>query len=187
MSGKLSRETEVRVAIYHLSAKVIGRSAGPSSAAAYRSGERLVDERTGLLHDQTRRRDYIGTWIQAPEHAPSWAREEGPIGRPRGLLGASTHRSLYRWLGGRARGVWELRAGSAGDGPSEGDYLAIGKLRPGSKSAGGSDFIWIGALRADDRGLGSSFALRCRKCGSWQPGTPKGRVPGPRGWHILSV
>jgi len=65
------------VAIYHLSAKVIGRSSGRSSvaAAAYRSGERLVDERTGLVHDYTKRRDYIETWIQAPEHAPAWAGE----------------------------------------------------------------------------------------------------------------
>ncbi len=65
------------MAIYHLSAKVIGRSSGRSSvaAAAYRSGERLVDERTGLVHDYTKRRDYIETWIQAPEHAPAWARE----------------------------------------------------------------------------------------------------------------
>ena len=65
------------MAIYHLSAKVIGRSAGRSSvaAAAYRSGERLVDERTGLVHDYTKRRDYIETWIQAPEHAPAWARD----------------------------------------------------------------------------------------------------------------
>ncbi len=36
------------MAIYHLSAQVIGRSSGRSSvaAAAYRAGERLRDERT---------------------------------------------------------------------------------------------------------------------------------------------
>jgi ATP-dependent exoDNAse (exonuclease V) alpha subunit len=64
------------VAIYHLSAKVIGRSSGRSSvaAAAYRSGERLVDERTGLIHDYTRRRGEIECWIQAPEQAAKWAR-----------------------------------------------------------------------------------------------------------------
>jgi ATP-dependent exoDNAse (exonuclease V) alpha subunit len=64
------------VAIYHLNAKVIGRSSGRSSvaAAAYRSGERLVDERTGLVHDY-RRRGEIECWIQAPEQTPEWARE----------------------------------------------------------------------------------------------------------------
>ena len=46
------------MAIYHLSAKVIGRSSGRSSvaAAAYRAGERLVDERRGLVHDYSKRR-----------------------------------------------------------------------------------------------------------------------------------
>ena len=64
------------MAIYHLSAKVIGRSSGRSSvaAAAYRAGERLLDERTGLEHDYTNRRG-IEAWIQAPEHAPDWAQD----------------------------------------------------------------------------------------------------------------
>jgi MobA/MobL family len=45
------------VAIYHNSVSVIQRSAGKSSvaAAAYRSGEKLKDERTGLTHDYTRK------------------------------------------------------------------------------------------------------------------------------------
>jgi ATP-dependent exoDNAse (exonuclease V) alpha subunit len=66
------------VAIYHLSAKVIGRAAGRSSvgAAAYRSGERLVDERTGLVHDYSRRRGEIEAFIEAPEQAWAWEREE---------------------------------------------------------------------------------------------------------------
>ncbi len=61
------------MAIYHLSAQVISRSAGRSSvaAAAYRAGERLEDERTGLVHDYGRRRDIVG-WVQAPEQAPEW-------------------------------------------------------------------------------------------------------------------
>ncbi len=61
------------MAIYHLSAQVIGRSAGRSSvaAAAYRAGERLEDERTGLVHDYGRRRDIEG-WVQAPDQAPAW-------------------------------------------------------------------------------------------------------------------
>ncbi len=61
------------MAIYHLSAQVIGRSSGRSSvaAAAYRAGQELRDERTGLRHDYSRRRD-IDAWIQAPSSAPSW-------------------------------------------------------------------------------------------------------------------
>jgi len=64
------------MAIYHLSAQVIGRSTGRSAvaAAAYRAGEELRDERTGLVHDYTKRRD-IEAWIQAPEGAPDWAVE----------------------------------------------------------------------------------------------------------------
>ena len=61
------------MAIYHLSAQVIGRSSGRSSvaAAAYRAGEQLHDRRTDVIHDYSRRRD-IDAWIQAPEGAPSW-------------------------------------------------------------------------------------------------------------------
>ena len=45
------------MAIYHNSVSVIKRSAGKSSiaAAAYRAGEKLKDERTGLTHDYTRK------------------------------------------------------------------------------------------------------------------------------------
>ena len=62
------------MAIYHLSAQIISRSTGRSSvaAAAYRAGERLEDERTGLVHDYGRRQDIAG-WVQAPDQAPDWA------------------------------------------------------------------------------------------------------------------
>lgn len=45
------------VAIFHLSAKIISRKAGRSAtaAAAYRSGEKIIDERTGEIHDYTRK------------------------------------------------------------------------------------------------------------------------------------
>lgn len=45
------------MAIYHLSVKAVSRSAGRSAtgAAAYRSGEKIVDERTGEIHDYTRK------------------------------------------------------------------------------------------------------------------------------------
>jgi hypothetical protein len=45
------------VAIYHLAAQPISRAAGRSAvaAAAYRSGSNLTDERTGVVHDYTRK------------------------------------------------------------------------------------------------------------------------------------
>lgn len=46
------------MAIYHLSAKIISRKAGRSStaAAAYRACEQIQDQRTGEVHDFTRKR-----------------------------------------------------------------------------------------------------------------------------------
>lgn len=63
------------MAIFHLSAQVISRSTGRSSvaAAAYRAGEKLTDDRTGLVHDYSRRRGEIDMAILAPEGAPEWA------------------------------------------------------------------------------------------------------------------
>ncbi|MGB0849503.1 MAG: MobA/MobL family protein, partial [Thiolinea sp.] len=45
------------MAIYHCSTKPLSRSAGRSAvaAAAYRSGEKLEDKRTGLVHNYTNR------------------------------------------------------------------------------------------------------------------------------------
>lgn len=63
------------MAIYRFSAQVISRGAGRSAiaAAAYRSGERLVDRRTGEVHDYTRRGGVLDRTILAPQHAPDWA------------------------------------------------------------------------------------------------------------------
>ena len=60
------------MAIYHCSCKIIGRSAGHSSvaAAAYRSGEKLVDERTGEVCDYTRKGGVEHQEIMLPENAP---------------------------------------------------------------------------------------------------------------------
>lgn len=63
------------MAIFHLSVKTISRSSGRSATAAiaYRAGERVTDERTGLVHDYTRRRGIEHTEIFLPENSPSWA------------------------------------------------------------------------------------------------------------------
>lgn len=62
------------VAIYHLSAKVIGRKSGRSSvaAAAYRTAERLQDNRQGIEHDYRRKGGVVHTEIMAPRNAPDW-------------------------------------------------------------------------------------------------------------------
>lgn len=69
------------MAIYHLSAQIIGRSAGRSAvaAAAYRAHERIEDERTGLLHDYSRRRGEIETFILAPKSAPDWVQDRARL------------------------------------------------------------------------------------------------------------
>lgn len=56
------------MAIYHLSVKYVQRSQGRSApaAAAYRSGERLKDERQGLTHDYRRRDGVAHTEIVTP-------------------------------------------------------------------------------------------------------------------------
>ncbi|WP_283163093.1 MULTISPECIES: MobQ family relaxase [Pseudomonas chlororaphis group] len=55
--------------MYHATTKPIARSAGRSAvaAAAYRSGSELVDERTGLVHDYTRKGGVVSAEIIAPD------------------------------------------------------------------------------------------------------------------------
>ena len=57
------------IAIYHATTKPIARSAGRSAvaAAAYRAGAELVDERTGLVHDYTRKAGVVSAEIIAPD------------------------------------------------------------------------------------------------------------------------
>jgi len=56
----------------HASAKQVGRSSGRSSvaAAAYRSGEIILDERTGQVHDYTKKGGIEYTRIYLPPGAP---------------------------------------------------------------------------------------------------------------------
>jgi len=62
------------VAIYHLSVTVIGRSdqRSATAAAAYRAGETIHDDRTGLTHDYSRKQSVYDSQILAPENAPEW-------------------------------------------------------------------------------------------------------------------
>ncbi|GEM_PF-752161 len=65
----------------HCSAKQVQRSAGRSSvaAAAYRSATQLVDERTGLIHDYTKKQGVEHTRIYMPDNAPAWANDRNKL------------------------------------------------------------------------------------------------------------
>jgi ATP-dependent exoDNAse (exonuclease V) alpha subunit len=68
------------VAIFYLQINSVSRGAGrkATAAAAYRAGERLRDERSGELHNYSRRRDVLHTEIFLPQQyagtSPEWAR-----------------------------------------------------------------------------------------------------------------
>ena len=63
--------------MYHLAIKPISRSTGRSAtaAAAYRAGSLVIDERTGEVHDYTRKGDIEHSEILVPAGSPAWATE----------------------------------------------------------------------------------------------------------------
>jgi ATP-dependent exoDNAse (exonuclease V) alpha subunit len=69
------------VAIYHLSVKTISRSAGRSAtaAAAYRAGVEITDERTGEIHDYTRKGGVESAELVLPAGAPEWAADRAAL------------------------------------------------------------------------------------------------------------
>lgn len=73
------------MALYFLNLKTFGRSKGSSapSAAAYRSGERIRDERTGKIYDHTNRRDVLYKEIVLPRDLNGadvgWARDRSEL------------------------------------------------------------------------------------------------------------
>ena len=77
------KETEPpRMAIFHLTAKVISRGKGQSAvaAAAYRSGERLRDEQADEQKFYQARAERIEfTAIMAPKDAPAWAQDRNAL------------------------------------------------------------------------------------------------------------
>jgi ATP-dependent exoDNAse (exonuclease V) alpha subunit len=62
------------MAIYHFSGTVISRSQGRSAVAcsAYRSSEKLYDERCDREHDYTHKQDVANAEILLPDNAPQW-------------------------------------------------------------------------------------------------------------------
>lgn len=69
------------MAIYHLNVKIIGRSSGRSSvaAAAYRSGDTLVNEWDGLTHDYSKKNWIEHSEIMLPDNAPQSFRDRGTL------------------------------------------------------------------------------------------------------------
>ena len=69
------------MAIYHLRVKFVQRSAGRSAvaAAAYRSGERLTDERRGTVEDYTRKQDIEAKGIMLPDTIPVSMQDRGTL------------------------------------------------------------------------------------------------------------
>ena len=69
------------MAIYHLSVKAVSRSAGRSAtaAAAYRAGCEIVDQRTGEIHDYTRKGGVESADIVLPDGAPEWATDRAAL------------------------------------------------------------------------------------------------------------
>jgi hypothetical protein len=78
------------MAIYYLGVKSFGRSAGTggsvsTSAAAYRAGERIRDERTDRIYDHSQRRDVqykeilLPSYLDGPGSQLDWARERSRL------------------------------------------------------------------------------------------------------------
>ena len=61
------------MAIYHFSGTIISRSQGRSAvgSAAYRAGEKLVDERLGEVFDYSKKQDVVYCEILLPDNAPA--------------------------------------------------------------------------------------------------------------------
>jgi hypothetical protein len=62
-------------AYYHCSVDSVSRAKGRSvvAAAAYRAGEKLIDDSTGAVHDYTRRKGVLEAFLVLPAGAPAWA------------------------------------------------------------------------------------------------------------------
>lgn len=69
------------MAAYHFTSKIHSRGKGASAvrAAAYRAGERLVDERAGVTEDYSRKGDVVEAAILLPEGAPEWMRDRSRL------------------------------------------------------------------------------------------------------------
>lgn len=78
---------------YHCSVVVHSRAKGHSAtaAAAYRSGSKIADERTGVVHDYTRRAGVEHSEIVTPKDAPAWAADRAALWNAAELSEALLH------------------------------------------------------------------------------------------------
>lgn len=79
--ARQNQQAPDRMAIYRFSAQMISRSAGRSAvaASAYRSGQELACERTGEVHDYSRKGGVVHSEIMAPDGAPEWATDRARL------------------------------------------------------------------------------------------------------------
>jgi ATP-dependent exoDNAse (exonuclease V) alpha subunit len=63
--------------MYHLSVKPVSRSSGRSATAAiaYRTAEKIIDERTNQIHDYTKKQGVVHEEILLPSNSPDWAND----------------------------------------------------------------------------------------------------------------
>lgn len=69
------------MAIYHCSVKMVKRTDGrtATAAAAYRAGEKILDEQTGITHDYSRKKGVLSTELVLPENSPEWAKDRSKL------------------------------------------------------------------------------------------------------------
>ena len=69
------------MAIYHMSVKAVSRGGGRGApaASAYRAGELIKDQRTGVTHDYRRRSGVVSTDLVLPAQAPQWAHDRSQL------------------------------------------------------------------------------------------------------------
>ena len=81
MTPLFVRHGDSRLAIFHLTVSTISRSAGRSAtaAAAYRHGVQIEDQRTGQVHDYTKRTGVVHSEIVLPGDAPEWASDRSSL------------------------------------------------------------------------------------------------------------
>ncbi|HVW11302.1 MAG TPA: MobA/MobL family protein [Bryobacteraceae bacterium] len=71
----------MRVLELHAPMQVVQRSQGrtATAAAAYRSGTKIICERTGIVHDYTRKQGVEETALLLPDNAPDWAHDRAKL------------------------------------------------------------------------------------------------------------
>ena len=74
-------EEETKIAIYHFSVKIVSRSAGAScvAKAAYIAGEKIKNERDGVIHDYRLKHEVVHKEIMLPAGAPEQFRERAVL------------------------------------------------------------------------------------------------------------